>query len=81
MAIDLKVRREDLRHAIDRIEASIRRFERRYETSTPNMLREVKAGRMKETAEIATWMMNANVLKQLKRRGNGHTTGTRTKTI
>jgi hypothetical protein len=79
MAIDVKVRRQTVAQAMNRLETSIKRFERRYEVSSAKMRREVKAGRMKETAEVATWMMNCNVLDHLKRRSNGHTTGTRTK--
>ena len=38
------------------IEARIRRFELRYEVSSAELLKELAAGKRKETAEIAEWL-------------------------
>ena len=55
----------------------IRRYELRYEISTAQMLEEVQAGQMRETAEILRWMFDYRVLERLEAKtrtgGNGST--------
>ncbi len=40
----------------DELDAQIREFERRYQTSSP-MMEELATGKRRETAEVASWLM------------------------
>ena len=62
------IRRESRQHAINRLKADIQRFERRYECRSDKMVAKVKANDMKETAEVAKWMITYERLKALEAR-------------
>lgn len=76
-----RVRETTLDREIERLETFVRRMERRYETSSKDMLAAIRHERAKETAEIATWMVRHRALQRLRAlRRNGATSGTRTRT-
>ena len=51
---------------IGQMRRRIRLYERRYEIPTAQMLDEVEAGQMRETAEILKWMFAYRVLERLE---------------
>lgn len=50
---------------VERIEAEIREYERRYEVSSERMMEELEEGTRKETAEIASWIMRLRIRERL----------------
>ncbi|GEM_PF-6800571 len=73
------IRQESREQTVHRLRIFVNRFERRYERSSESMLKAVKDGEMKETAEIAKWLMRYRILKDLEEGGNGGlTTGSPT---
>ena len=63
----MKVRTESIGQTLNRLETYVRRFERRYECSSEEMLQAVKDGR-KETAEISRWLNRFKVFRGLERK-------------
>ncbi len=51
---------------IGQMRRRIRCYEQRYEIPTAQMLEEVEAGQMRETAEILKWMFAYRVLERLE---------------
>jgi hypothetical protein len=60
---------------IEKLEREISSFERRYKRSSDEALAAVKAGKMRETPEIARWLINHRALKHLRQALAGRTTG------
>lgn len=76
-----RVRQTTLDREIERLDTFVRRMERRYESSSEDMIAAIRHERVKETAEIAQWLVSFWALQELRAlRGNGRTIGTRTKT-
>lgn len=74
-------RHESLDETVRRLKTYILRFERRYETPSAAMVKDVQSHKAKETAEIARWMNAYAQLLDLESRRGGRTTGTHTKII
>ncbi|MBL9090210.1 MAG: hypothetical protein JNL96_03245 [Planctomycetaceae bacterium] len=53
---------------VEHLNSRIARLESRYEISSKQMIEAVKAGRMKETAEIGHWLMLLDMRDRLGRR-------------
>jgi len=70
--------REPVETTIRRLKVFVARMEHRYECPSDEMLRAVKAGDMRETAEVERWLMNYRSLLELQERC-GDTTGFLTK--
>ena len=51
---------------IDKLEAEIRDYERRYEVSSERMVQELSEGERKETAEIASWLMRLRIRERMR---------------
>ena len=64
--------------AIQKLQRSIRTYERRYEVSSTDMLKKVSTGEVRETVEILKWMQGYHALMSLE--GATHTGGTHTTT-
>ena len=54
------------KEAIQKLQKSIRIYERRYETSSTDMLIKVSSGEVGETMEILKWMQAYHALKSLE---------------
>jgi len=50
---------------VERLEAEIRDYERRYEISSERMMQELAEGKRKETAEIASWLMRLRIRERI----------------
>lgn len=46
---------------IEALEAEIREYERRYEMSSESMMQQLAEGKLKETAEIASWLIRLRI--------------------
>lgn len=55
-----------LRDAIDRLSTYVRRMEQRYECKSPVMAAAVEERMVKETAEIARWLISYRTLLRLQ---------------
>jgi hypothetical protein len=53
--------REPANGMVDRLSARIAEYERRYELSSLEMVEQVQSGDLKETDDIASWLMLLNV--------------------
>jgi hypothetical protein len=62
---------------IEQLERDVASFERRFKRSSDQALADVKAGKLRETAEIARWLIAHRVLKDLREALALHTTGQR----
>ena len=62
----IRVRREPVEQTIQRLETYVRRMEHRYEVTSEDVLQDVREGRMKETAEIARWLIGYRMLVSLR---------------
>lgn len=71
-----RVVEEPIEETVRRLEAFVRRMERRYECSSDDMASAVRGG-AKETAEVARWLISFRTLQRL-RAAIGHETGTPT---
>ena len=74
----ITVRRESVDDTLARLRVYVRRFERRYECPSDEMLAKVKSRQTKETAEISRWLSAYRELTTLEKQF-GHMTGSRTK--
>ena len=52
--------------AVDRLSAQIAEYERRYELSSLEMVEQVQRGDLKETDDIASWLMLLKVRKRAR---------------
>lgn len=69
--------REPVSETIRRLEVFVARMEHRYECKSADMLRAMKRGEVRETAEVGRWLIEYQTLIQL--RGQcGATTGSPT---
>ena len=50
-----------------RMKSQIKRFEKRYEISSAQMLQEVRSGKIRETEEIGRWIQYYLVLERMSR--------------
>lgn len=50
---------------IEKLNAEIREYERRYEISSERMMQELEEGGLKETAEIASWLMRLKIRERI----------------
>ena len=72
-------RRESTQETIDRLTRFVRRHERRYETTSEQMVEWVQSGVWRETAEIGEWLTKYRALRELQaHQASKRTTGTRT---
>jgi hypothetical protein len=60
---------------IEQLEREVASFERRFKRSSDEALAAVRAGTMRETPEIARWLIAHRVLLDLREAVAGHTTG------
>jgi len=75
------VRSEPMEQTIHRLETFVSRMERRYECASDVMYAEIKAGRIRETAEVSRWLGEYRVLGELRQfTENGPETGSTSKT-
>ena len=73
-----RIIRESLDQTIKRLERLVARYERRYECSSEEIVKALKSGSARETADVNDWLMNFRTLRKL-RATRGATTGSRTK--
>lgn len=67
---------EPVDRTIRRLETFVSRMERRYECASDVMDAEIKAGRIRETAEVCRWLGEFRVLGELRQfTGNGREAG------
>lgn len=59
-------RQETSEEAIARLETFMHRMERRYECTSTSALEAVRAGTLRETAEVAKWLTAYRTLLRLK---------------
>ena len=64
----VEVRRRPPNGELDHLAAEIREYERRYEVSTAQMMRELREGKRKETAEIASWLISVRLRDRIAAR-------------
>lgn len=72
-----KTVRAPISGVISRLEVFVSRMERRYECESEVMAADVKAERMRETAEVSKWLGEYAALTRL--RAHGHAAGSITK--
>ena len=72
--------REPVSETIRKLEVYVARMERRYECKSADMLRAMKRGEVRETAEVGRWLIEYQTLIQLRRQC-GATTGSPTNSI
>jgi hypothetical protein len=76
-----RVRQVSVEDEIKRLERYVQRMERRYECPSDVAMQAVKWGRMKETADVALWLINYQDLLDLREAlDQDSDPGTRTKT-
>ena len=72
--------RVPLSQAIRRLEVFVCRMERRYECPSSDADETVRSGKLRETAEVAKWLISYRTLQRLRAYA-GEETGTSTPTI
>ena len=80
MTIEAQHRTEPVEVTIRRLETYCQRLERRYECSSEFALQAARNGYLKETAEVARWLISYRTLLQL-REAAGPEAGMRMPTI
>ena len=75
-----RVVREPVDATIGRLETLVARMEHRYECKSAAMVKAVRTGQVRETAEVSSWIVNYKTLLALRRK-SGHTTGSPTSSI
>ncbi|MBM3926331.1 MAG: hypothetical protein FJ320_10185 [SAR202 cluster bacterium] len=75
MPVKIEVKKVDGRKVMARLRANIRRYERRYETSSAEMLKLISQGKAKDTVEVLRWMFDYHALRRFEDaiRTNGKT--------
>jgi hypothetical protein len=68
--VAIRTKRESVEDATKRLRTLVRRMETRYECSSEFMTSAVANGYMKETAEIARWLISHRTLNRLEARGS-----------
>ena len=62
----IRIQRAPLSAGIARLQESISSYERNFHCTSAEMLQDVKAGSIQETAEISTWLCKYHVLNRLE---------------
>ena len=76
----IRIRKVSVADEIKRLERLVARYEWRYECSSEAALSAVQAGIMRETAEVAEWLITYWDLKTLQELQAGDEAGSRSKT-
>jgi hypothetical protein len=72
-----EIRHEPIDVALKNLEDEVRAYEIRFKQTSEEALLAVKAGRLRETADIARWLIDHQVLEYLRGQAQaGPTTGT-----
>lgn len=72
MSEGARVIRETVAETLARLNTFVGRMEHRYEMSSAEMVAGVRAGTVRETAEIAKWLMNVRFRDELRALPSSH---------